>query len=169
MFSGTLPETGIVFLRLSALFEFIRSEKKKLKNNNIHRFFKKLLHYFTLLILMGNGAIGNGGKVKQFFKDFGEGVKDGLNTVVDFGKKVINTPGVTDLINMGTSALGVPVNVGGMISSGLDVTSNLLGGGSQKRDILKDILKDPNKYDFMSGVDQISSLIKWKATPIWKK
>jgi hypothetical protein len=55
-----------------------------------------------------------------------------------------------------------------MISSGVDVASNLLGGGgggSQKRDILK----DPNKYDFMSNIDQFSSLIKRKATPIWKK
>jgi hypothetical protein len=50
---------------------------------------------------------------------------------------------------MGTSALGIPVNVCGIISSGIDITSNLLGGGSQKRDILK----DQNKYDFKSGYD----------------
>jgi hypothetical protein len=49
------------------------SEKKKLKNNNIHRFFKKLLYHFTLL--MSNGAVGNGTKSKQFFKDFGAGVR----------------------------------------------------------------------------------------------
>jgi hypothetical protein len=114
---------------------------------------------------MDNGAIGNGGKVKQFFKDFGEGFKDGLGAVVNVAKKVIDTPGITDLINMGTTALGVPVNVGGMISSGLDITSNLLGGGNKKRDILK----DPNKCDFKSGYDQFSSLIKRKTIPIWKK
>jgi hypothetical protein len=148
---------------------FIRSEKKKLKNNNIHRFFKKLLHHFTLLILMGNGAVGNGGKVKQFFKDLGTGIKNGLTTVVDFGKKILKTPGVTDAINMGAAAFGVLVPVGDMISSGVDVASNLFGGGggSQKRDILK--IKDPNKYDFMSNVDQFSTLIKTKSTPVWKK
>jgi hypothetical protein len=69
------------------------------------------------------------------------------------------------LINIGTTSLGVPVNVGDMIYSGLDIAGNFLGGGSQKRDILK----DPNKYDFMSNIDQFSSLIKRKATPIWKK
>jgi hypothetical protein len=145
---------------------FIPSEKKKLKNNNIHRFFKKLLHHFTLLILMGNGAVGNGGKFKQFFKDLGTGIKDGISTVLNFGKDILKTPGVTDAINMGARAFGVPINVGDMISSGVDVASNLLGGGgSQKRDILK----DPNKYDFKSGYDQFSTLIKRKATPIWKK
>jgi hypothetical protein len=61
-------------------------------------------------------------KAKQGFKDFLGGVKDGLGAVVDITKKVINTPGVTDLINMGTSAVGVPVPVGDMISSGLDIT-----------------------------------------------
>jgi hypothetical protein len=53
------------------------------------------------------------------------------------------------LINIGTKALGVYVNVGDMISSGLDIASNLFGGGNKKIDILK----DPNKNDFMSGVD----------------
>jgi hypothetical protein len=67
MFSGTFPETGIGFLRFSLLFVFIPS-KKKLKNNNIHRFFKKLFSHFTLL--MGNGAIGNGAKAREFFEDF---------------------------------------------------------------------------------------------------
>jgi hypothetical protein len=86
---------------------FIRSEKKKLKNNNIHRFFKKLLRHFTLLILMGNGAVGNGGKNKQVFKDFVGGVKDGLNTALKFGQDVLATPGVTDEINMGAAAFGV--------------------------------------------------------------
>jgi hypothetical protein len=52
-----------------------------------------------------------------------------------------------------------------MISSGVGIASNLFGGGSQKREILK----DPNKYDFKSGYDQFSTLIKRKATPIWKK
>jgi hypothetical protein len=98
---------------------------------------------------MGNGAVENGVKVKQFFEDVGTGVMNGLNTVVDFGKKIIS----------------VPVNVGDMISSGVDVANNLLGGGSQKRDILK----DPNKYDFNSNIDLFSTLIKRKATPIWKK
>jgi hypothetical protein len=68
---------------------------------------------------MGNGAVGNGGKVKQFFKDIGTGIKDGLNTVVDFGKKIIGAPGVKDAINMGAAAFGVPVPVGDMISSGV--------------------------------------------------
>jgi hypothetical protein len=27
---------------------------------------------------MGNGAIGNGAKAKEFLKDFGTGIKDGL-------------------------------------------------------------------------------------------
>jgi hypothetical protein len=111
------------------------------------------------------GAVGSGAKAKQGFKDFLGGVKDGLKTVVDFSKEVINTPGVKDAINIGATAFGVPVPVGGMISSGLDITSNLLGGGNKKRDILK----DPNKYDFKSGYDQFSSLIKRKAGPIWKK
>jgi hypothetical protein len=115
---------------------------------------------------MGNGAIGNGGKDKQFFKDFATGFKDGLGAVVGVAKKVIYTPDVTDLINMGTSALGAPVNVGDMISSGVGIASNLLGGGgSQKRDILK----NPNKYDFKSSINQFSSLIKRKEGPIWKK
>jgi hypothetical protein len=69
------------------------------------------------------------------------------------------------LINIGTKALGVPVNVDEMISSGVDIASNLLGGRSQKIDILK----DPNKYDFKSGYDQFSSLIKRKEGRIWKK
>jgi hypothetical protein len=114
---------------------------------------------------MGNGAFGNRAKVKQFFKDVGTGVKKGLGAVVDVVKKVVGTPGITDMINMGGHAFVVPVNVSDMISSGVDVASNLLGGGSQKRDILK----DPNKYDFMSSVDQFSSLIKRKEGPIWKK
>jgi hypothetical protein len=114
---------------------------------------------------MGNGAIGNGGKAKQFLKDFGEGFMDGLGGVVNVDKKVIHTFSVSDLINMGTTALGVPVNIGCMISSGLDITSNLLGGGNKKRDILK----DPNKYDFKSGYDQFSSLFKRKEGQIWKK
>jgi hypothetical protein len=62
---------------------------------------------------------------------------------------------------MGARAFGLPVNVGDMISSGVDVASNFLGGGNKKRDILK----DPNKYDFKSGYDQFSSLIKRKAGP----
>jgi hypothetical protein len=115
---------------------------------------------------MDNGAVGNGAKFKQFFKDVGTGIKIGLTTVVDVAKKVIDTPGVTDAIKMGAHAFGVPVNVDEMISSGVDVASNLLGGGgSQKRDILK----DPNKYDFNSNIDQFSTLINRKATPIWKK
>jgi hypothetical protein len=65
---------------------------------------------------------------------------------------------------MGARAFGVPVNVGDMVSSGVDVASNLFGGGSQKRDILK----DPNKFDFKSSVDQFSSLIKRKQGPAWK-
>jgi hypothetical protein len=60
---------------------------------------------------------------------------------------------------MGAAAFGVPVPVGDMISSGVDVASNLLSG--KKRDIFK----DPNKYDFKSSIDQFSSLIKRK-TPI---
>jgi hypothetical protein len=52
-----------------------------------------------------------------------------------------------------------------MISSGVGIASNLVGGGNKKRDILK----DPNKYEFMSSVDQFSSLIKRKEGPIWKK
>jgi hypothetical protein len=55
-----------------------------------------------------------------------------------------------------------------MISSGVGIASNLLGGGgggNKKRDILK----DPNKYDFKSAYDQISSLIKRKQGPVWKK
>jgi hypothetical protein len=110
---------------------------------------------------MGNGAVGNGAKNKQAFKDFLGGVKDGIGTVLNFGKDVFATPGVTDAINMGAKAFGVPVPVGDMISTGVDFTSNLLGGGSQKRDILK----DPNKYDFRSSYYQFSSLIKRK-TPI---
>jgi hypothetical protein len=114
---------------------------------------------------MGNGAVGNGGKNKQVFKDFVGRVKDGIGTVLKFGKDVLSTPGVTDAINMGTRAFGVLVNVGDMISSGVGIASNLFGGGSQKRDILK----DPNKYDFKSSYDQFSSLIKRKEGPIWKK
>jgi hypothetical protein len=117
---------------------------------------------------MGNGAIGNGALSKQGFKDFLGGVKDGLKTVVNFSQDVIATPGVKEAINMGGLAFGVPVNVGDMISSGVGIASNLLGGGgsgSQKRDIFKDL----NKYDFNSNIDQFSSLIKRKATPIWKK
>jgi hypothetical protein len=59
---------------------------------------------------------------------------------------------------MGAKAFGVPVPVGDMISSGVDIASNLLGGGSQKRHTLK----DSNKYDFKSRVDQFNSFIKWK-------
>jgi hypothetical protein len=71
---------------------------------------------------------------------------------------------------MGTHAFGVPVNVGDMISSGVDVVSNLLGGGGGGRGNKKrDILKDPNKYDFKSGYEQFSNLIKRKEGPIWKK
>jgi hypothetical protein len=119
---------------------------------------------------MGNGAIGNGAKNKQAFKYFLGGVKDGIGTVLNFGKDIFSTPGVTDAINMGARSFGVPVPVGDMISSGVDIASNLFGGrgggdGSQR----KDILRDTNKYDFMSGVDQFSSLIKRKVTPIWKK
>jgi hypothetical protein len=110
---------------------------------------------------MGNGVIGNGAKAKEFLKDFGIGFKDKLNTVLDIGKKVIGTSGVKDLINIGKSALGVPVNVGDMISTGIDFATNLLGGGNKKKDILKDL----NKYDFKSGYDQFISLIKRK-TPI---
>jgi hypothetical protein len=66
---------------------------------------------------------------------------------------------------MGAHAFGVPVNVGDMISSGVGIASNLLGGGNKKRDILK----NPNKYDFKSGYDQFSSLIKRKESLIWKK
>jgi hypothetical protein len=109
---------------------------------------------------MGNGAVGNGAKFKQFFKDVGTEIKNGLTTVVDVAKKIIGTSGVKDAINMGAHAFGVPVNVGDMISSGIDVASNLLGGNKKR-----DILKDPNKYDFKSSIDQFSSLIKQK-TPI---
>jgi hypothetical protein len=105
---------------------------------------------------MGNGAIGNRSKVKEFFKNVGTGIKDGLNTIPNFCKQVIGTSRVKYLINIGTTALGVPLPVGDMISSGIDIASSLLG--SQKRYILK----DPNKYDFKSSVDQFSSLIKRK-------
>jgi hypothetical protein len=107
---------------------------------------------------MGNGAVGNGGKIKQFFKDVGTGIKDGIGTVLKFGQDILKIPGVTDAINMGARAFGVPINVGDLISSDVDISSNLLGGGSQKRDILKDL----NKYDFKTSIDQFSSLIKWK-------
>jgi hypothetical protein len=138
--------------------------EKKFKNYNIHRFFKKLFSHFTLLMV--NGGIGNKVNVKEFFKDFGTGIKNGLNTVLDIGKQVIGTSGVKDLINIGTTAFGIPLPVGDMISSVVGIASNLLGGGgSQKRDILK----DPNKYDFKSGYDQFSSLIKRKEGLIWKK
>jgi hypothetical protein len=72
MFSGTFPETGVWFFSFSALFVFMLSEKK-LKNNNIHRFFKKLLSPFNLF--MDNGAIGNGTKVKEFFKNVVQGFR----------------------------------------------------------------------------------------------
>jgi hypothetical protein len=98
---------------------------------------------------MANRAIGNGAKSKQFVKDFKTGFKDGLTNVLNFGKDIIKKFGVTNAINMGAAAFGVPVPVGGMISSGVDITSNLLGGGKKKRDILK----DPNKYDFKFGYD----------------
>jgi hypothetical protein len=117
---------------------------------------------------MGNGAVGNGGKNKHVFKDFLGGVRDGIGTVLNFGKDILSTPGVTDAINMGAKAFGVLVPVGDMISSGVGIASNLFGGGeggSQKRDIHK----DPNKYDFKSGYEQFSSLIKRKEGPIWKK
>jgi hypothetical protein len=116
---------------------------------------------------MGNGAVGNGAKFKQVIKDIVGGVKDGIGTVLNFGKDILKTPGVTDAINMGARAFGVPVNVGDMISSGVDVASNLLGGGGGNKK--RDILKDPNKYDFMSSVDKYSSLIKRKEGPILKK
>jgi hypothetical protein len=114
---------------------------------------------------MGNGAIGNGAKAKESFKDFLGGVKDGIGTVLKFGQDILKTPGVTDLINIGTKALGVPLPVCNMISTCIDFATNMLEGGSQKRDILK----DPNKYDFKSSADQFSSLIKRKVDPIWKK
>jgi hypothetical protein len=54
---------------ISQFLTFVRvhASEKKLKNNNIHRFFKKFLRHFTLL--MGNGAIGNRAKAKEFFKN----------------------------------------------------------------------------------------------------
>jgi hypothetical protein len=67
---------------------------------------------------------------------------------------------------MGTTALGVPLPVGNMISSGVGIASNLVGGGGNKK---RDILKDPNKYNFKSGYDQLSSMIKRKQCPVWKK
>jgi Ca2+-dependent lipid-binding protein len=54
---------------------------------------------------MGNGAIGNGAKFKEFFKNVGTGIKDGLTTVVDVAKKIIGTSGVKDAINMGAHPL----------------------------------------------------------------
>jgi hypothetical protein len=70
-------------------------------------------------------------------KDIFTGVKDGISTVLNFGKDILNTPGIKDAINMGGHAFGVPVNVCDMISSGVDVASNLFGGGggSQKKKI----------------------------------
>jgi hypothetical protein len=118
---------------------------------------------------MGNGAIGNGAKAKEVFKDVFTGIKDGIGTVLNFGKDILNTPGVTDAINAGAAAFGVPVPVGNMIYSGVGIASNLFGGGGGGGSQRKDILRDTNKYDFMSNVEQYSNLIKRKATPIWKK
>jgi hypothetical protein len=98
---------------------------------------------------MGNGAIGNGSKFKEFIKNVGIKIKEGVGNVVEFGKKFINMPSIKDLINIGTTALGVPLPVGDMICTSVDIAGNLLGGGNQKRDILK----DSNKYDFKSSID----------------
>jgi hypothetical protein len=45
---------------------------------------------------MGNGAIGNGVKFKEFFKNVGTWITKGLTTVVDVAKKNIGTSGVKD-------------------------------------------------------------------------
>jgi uncharacterized membrane protein len=67
---------------------FILSEKN-LKNNNVPRFFKKILSYFTLL--MGNRAIVNRSKFKEVFKNVGTQIQKGTKKVLEIGKDIIGT------------------------------------------------------------------------------
>jgi hypothetical protein len=71
------------------------------------------------------------------------------------------------LINIRTTAFGVPVNVGDIVSSGVGIANNFLGGGGGNKK--RDRLRDPNKYDYKSSMDQFSSLIKRKDQIKWKK
>jgi hypothetical protein len=77
-------------------------------------------------------------------------------------KKVIGAPGTKALINTLTRMTGIPVNVGDILYQGADIISS----GTEFVDNMfsdkprKDILKDPNKFDFNSKFNRMSDLIK---------
>jgi hypothetical protein len=53
-------------------------------------------------------------------------IKEGVGNVVEFGKKIIDTPGIKDASNIGTAAFGIPFPVGDIIFTGIDFASNFL-------------------------------------------
>jgi hypothetical protein len=108
------------------------------------------------------GAVQTGAKIK-------EAVINGMNKTKEFMKKgakvikkVVDTPETKNLIDALTRMTGIPVPLTEIISQGADIIST----GTEFAENMfsnkprKDILKDPNKFDFNSKFNKMSDLIK---------
>jgi hypothetical protein len=111
---------------------------------------------------MSFGIIGAGAKLKEFFKKFGAGFLKVAKNVAGGIKKALDILVVKNLVNSLSTMIGIPVNVGNIVSKGAELVS--AGADVAKNFITnkpkKDILKDANKFDFKGNFDQMSNLIK---------
>jgi hypothetical protein len=111
---------------------------------------------------MGFGILGAGAKLKEFFKKFAAGFVKGVKTVASGVKRALDIPAVRGIVNSLSKMVGIPVDVGEivskgaeLVSAGADVAENFISTKPKK-----DILKDANKFDFQGTYDQMSNLIK---------
>jgi hypothetical protein len=112
---------------------------------------------------MGFGIIGAGAKLKEFLKKFAGGFVKVAKTIARGVKKALDIPAVRGIVNSLSKMVGIPVEVGEIVSKGVDLVNagadvidqNFITSKPQKN-----ILKDANKFDFQGTYDQMSNLIK---------
>jgi hypothetical protein len=108
------------------------------------------------------GAVQTEAKIKEALINGAQKTKEFIKKGAQVVKKVLDSPGTKDLINTLTKMTGIPVNVGDIIYQGADIisTGTEFGENMFSNKPRKNILKDPNKFDFTSKFNRMSNLIK---------
>jgi hypothetical protein len=108
------------------------------------------------------GAVQAGAKIKEAVVNGMNKTKAFMKKSAQVVKKVVNTPETKNLIDMLTKMAGIPMFVTDIVSKGADVisTGTEFAENMFKNKPRKNILKDPNKFDFNSKFNRMSDLIK---------
>jgi hypothetical protein len=108
------------------------------------------------------GAVQTGVKIKEVIINGFNKTKEFMKKGAQVVKKVVDTPETKNLIDMLTKMTCIPVPLTDIISQGADIisTGTEFAENMFRNKLRKDILKNPNKFDFNSKFNRMSDLIK---------